>query len=268
MNDRETQNNAPAAARRARARRSFAGIMTGAGGRKAHVRHEAAPFHHAARRRSSFVAGRGARAGADAALGAGRADEPSPYLESMRAGMRELGWSEGRNLTIGRFWATGLDNMEAAARELLASDPEVIVAQEFTVLALRSLKTAKPVWARPGGNFTGRSYLAIELVGKRIELLKEWLPQTRRIAVLARPQHPGEHLERKASEEVVAKLGIELSYFPYTSRSFLPRAYLKQFGPTGQRNETARGRKASSAFVSPCLQRPPHLQRSNAWILA
>jgi ABC transporter substrate binding protein len=57
-------------------------------------------------------------------LGAGRADEPSPYLDSLRAGLREWGWSQGRNLTIGRFWATGLDNMEAAARELLASDPE------------------------------------------------------------------------------------------------------------------------------------------------
>ena len=170
-------------------------------------------------------------------LGAGRADEPSPYLDSLRAGLGELGWSEGRNLTIGRFWATGLDNMEAAGRELLASDPEVIVAQEFTVLGLRSLKTTKPVvfgysgdpldvqlvqsWARPGGNFTGMSYLAIELVGKRIELIKEWLPQTRRIAVLARPQHPGEPLERKASEEAAAKLGFELSYFPYTS-SVLP----------------------------------------------
>src|SRR5437867_6166455 len=167
-------------------------------------------------------------------LGAGRADEPSPYLDSLRAGLRELGWSEGRNLTIGRFWATGLDNVEAVGRELLASDPEVIVAQEFTVLGLRSLKVTKPVvfgfsgdpldvqlvqsWARPGGNFTGMSYLAIELVGKRIELLKEWLPQTRRIAVLARPQHPGEPLERKASEEAAAKLGLELSYFPYASR--------------------------------------------------
>ena len=170
-------------------------------------------------------------------LGAGRVDEPSPYLDSLRAGLDELGWSEGRNLTIGRFWATGLDNVEAAARELLASDPEVIVAQEFTVLGLRSLKVTKPVvfgysgdplavqlvqsWARPGGNFTGMSYLAIELVGKRIELIKEWLPQTRRIAVLARPQHPGEPLERKASEEAAAKLGLELSYFPYTS-SVLP----------------------------------------------
>jgi len=80
-------------------------------------------------------------------LGAGRADQPSPYVDSLRAGLRELGWSEGRNLTIGLFWATGLDNMEAAAHELLASDPEVIVAQEFTILALRSLKT-KPVGAR------------------------------------------------------------------------------------------------------------------------
>ncbi|HYZ45454.1 MAG TPA: ABC transporter substrate-binding protein [Xanthobacteraceae bacterium] len=170
-------------------------------------------------------------------LGAGRVDEPSPYLDALRAGLGELGWSEGRNLTIDRFWATGLDNMEAAGRELLASDPEVIVAQEFTVLSLRSLKTTKPVvfgfsgdpldvqlvqsWARPGRNFTGMSYLAIELVGKRIELIKEWLPQTRRIAVLARPQHPGEPLERKASEEAAAKLGLELSYFPYTS-SVLP----------------------------------------------
>jgi putative ABC transport system substrate-binding protein len=171
-------------------------------------------------------------------LGAGRPGEPSPYLESLRAGLGELGWSEGRNLTIGRFWATGLDSVEAVGRELLASDPEVIVAQEFTVLGLRSLKATKPVvfgfsgdpldvqlvqsWARPGGNFTGMSYLAIELVGKRIELLKEWLPQTRRIAVLARPQHPGEPLERKASEEAAAKLGLELSYFPYSTRSFLP----------------------------------------------
>ena len=52
-------------------------------------------------------------------LGAGRADQPSPYVDSLRAGLRELGWSEGRNLTIGLFWATGLDNMEAAARELV-----------------------------------------------------------------------------------------------------------------------------------------------------
>src|SRR5688500_11990401 len=66
-------------------------------------------------------------------LGLGRADEPSPYVDSLRAGLRELGWIEGRNLTIGLFWATGREDMEAAARELLASDPEVIVTQELMV---------------------------------------------------------------------------------------------------------------------------------------
>jgi putative ABC transport system substrate-binding protein len=41
-------------------------------------------------------------------------------------------------------------------------------------------------WARPGTNYTGMTYLALELVGKRVELLKEWLPQIQRVAVLAR----------------------------------------------------------------------------------
>jgi putative ABC transport system substrate-binding protein len=131
--------------------------------------------------------------------------------------------------------------MEPAARALLASDPDVIVTQEFMVYAMQSLKTAKPVvfgfsgdpvnaglvqsWAHPGANFTGMSYLAIELVGKRIELLKEWLPQTRRIAILARPQHPGEDRERQASEAVVAKLGLELSYFPVRELGELDAAF-------------------------------------------
>jgi putative tryptophan/tyrosine transport system substrate-binding protein len=171
-------------------------------------------------------------------LGLGRVDEPSPYLDSLRTGLRELGWVEGRNLKIGVFWATGTEDMETVAREVLVSDPEVIVTQELMTLAMRNSKTAKPVvfgfsgdpvdgklvqsWARPAGNFTGMSYLAIELVGKRIELLKEWLPQTRRVAILARPQHPGEHLERQATEAVVKKLGIDSSYFPYQPQSFLP----------------------------------------------
>ena len=75
-------------------------------------------------------------------LGLGRSDEPSPYVDSLRAGLRDLGWIEGRNLTIGLFWATGREDMEAAGRELLASDPEVIVTQELMVFAMRSLKTA------------------------------------------------------------------------------------------------------------------------------
>ena len=174
-------------------------------------------------------------------LGLGRADAPSPYVDALRNGLREFGWIEGRNLTLGLYWASGREDMEAAARELLASDPEVIVTQELMTLALRAMKTDKPVvfgfsgdpveiklvqsWARPGTNFTGMTYLALELVGKRIELLKEWLPQTQRVAILARPQHPGDHLERQATEAVVARLGMQQSYFPYTAPSLPTRDF-------------------------------------------
>src|SRR6266849_10987113 len=163
-------------------------------------------------------------------FGLGRADVPSPYLDALRSGLRERGWIEGRNLTISMHWATGPQDMDAVAHTLAASNPEVIVTQELTIYAVQSLNTAAPVvfgvsgnpvdakfvesFAHPGGNLTGMSYLALELVGKRIEFLKEWLPQIQRVAILARPQHPGEHLERQASEQVVQKLGIELSYFP------------------------------------------------------
>ena len=60
-------------------------------------------------------------------------------------------------------------------------------------------------FAHPGTNYTGMSYLAIELVGKRIEFLKEAVPHIRRVAILARPQHPGEHRERAASEEAAPR---------------------------------------------------------------
>jgi len=181
-------------------------------------------------------------------LGLGHAGTPSPYLEALRTGLRELGWSEGRNLKIVAFWATGREDMEGVAREVLKSDPDVVVTQELMAIAMRNLQSPKPVvfgfsgdpvdgklvesWARPGTNFTGMSYLAIELVGKRIELLKEWLPQTRKIAILARPQHPGVHLEKEATEKVLKKLGIDSSYFPYQSQSFLPARDLSELGAT------------------------------------
>jgi putative tryptophan/tyrosine transport system substrate-binding protein len=162
-------------------------------------------------------------------FGLGRADVPSPYLDALRSGLRERGWIEGNNLTISMYWTTGQD-MDAVAHILAASSPEVIVTQELTIYAVRSVNTQAVVvfgvsgdpveakfvesLARPGGNLTGMSYLAFDLVGKRIELLKEWVPQVRHIAVLARPQHPGEHRERQATQEVIDKLDMLLSYFP------------------------------------------------------
>jgi putative tryptophan/tyrosine transport system substrate-binding protein len=163
-------------------------------------------------------------------LGIGSGDGSSPYVDALRVGLTEHGWIDGRNLALSLYWARGREDMEGVARALLATNPEVVVTQELMVYAVQPLQPTMPVvfgfsgdpvdgklvdgLARPGRNFTGMSYLALALVGKRIEFLKEWLPQLRRIAVLAQPQHPGEQLERQASAEAVAKLGLTYSYYP------------------------------------------------------
>ena len=177
-------------------------------------------------------------------LGLGVTGQPSPYVDSLRDGLKEFGWVEGRNLILHLFWATGRNDMEAVARELLKVEPDVVVTQELMAYAMRAMKSPTPVvfgfsgdpvdgqlvegFARPGGTFTGMSYLALDLVGKRIELLKEWVPQARRLAILARPQHPGDPKERQASETAAAKFGIEIVYFPYVTQSWLP---ISEFGP-------------------------------------
>lgn len=177
-------------------------------------------------------------------LALGVAGQPSPYLDSLREGLKEFGWVEGRNLTLHLYWATGRNDMEAVARELLKVEPDVVVTQELMVYAMRATKSSVPVvfgfsgdpvdgklvdsFARPGGTYTGMSYLALDLVGKRIELLKEWVPQTKRLAILARPQHPGDPKERQASEAAAAQFGVEVVYFPYVSQSWLP---ISEFGP-------------------------------------
>jgi len=163
-------------------------------------------------------------------FGLGRADVPSPYLDALRSGLHERGWVEGCNIKINAYWATGQQDMDAVAHTLATSNPEVIITQELTIYPVRSLNTAASVvfgisgdpvdakfvdsLARPGGNLTGMSYLAFDLVGKRIELLKEWIPHVQHVAVLARPQHPGEHRERQATQEIIDKLKMRLSYFP------------------------------------------------------
>jgi len=159
-----------------------------------------------------------------------KAADGSPFLDELRRGLRELGYSEGSNLRIEAYW--GEDSAERVRKviaEAVASNPHVIVAQGATAppmrLATRSIPvvfgySGDPVEAglveslsRPGGNLTGISYLALDLVGKRIELVKEVLPGAKRIAVIANPQHPGDQSERRASRAAAAALAISLEYF-------------------------------------------------------
>ena len=71
--------------------------------------------------------------------------------------------------------------------------------------------------ARPGGSTTGMSFLALELVGKRMELIKQIMPGMRRVAILANPQHPGEKAERRESIAAAERLGLQVAYVEFSS---------------------------------------------------
>jgi putative tryptophan/tyrosine transport system substrate-binding protein len=132
--------------------------------------------------------------------------EGFPFLEIFRQALHELGYIEGQNLVIEYRWAEGRDErLPDLAAELVRLPVDVLVpsggstairaAQQATrTIPIVMVGASDPVaqgfvasLARPGGNITGLSLLNPELVGKRLELLKETVPQSTRVAVLANP---------------------------------------------------------------------------------
>ena len=175
-------------------------------------------------------------------LGAGSIDVPSPFLAAFREGMRDSGWIEGQNFMLSVFLTDGrTQDSDRIAREMLATNPEVVVSYGRDVISVHHAKPSVPVvfafsgnpvdagfvqsFARPGGNFTGISLMSLDLSGKRIELLKELVPSIRHLAVLTRPEHAGEQRERAVSEGVVAKLGMTMAYVPIQTAGDLDQAF-------------------------------------------
>ena len=154
-----------------------------------------------------------------------------PMFAAFREGLRDLGYVEGRNLVIDARWGQGSsERLEQLAVELVRSKPDVIVTQggPATHPVIRAGATMPVVFGysgdpveagvvaslgRPGRNFTGTTFLSFDLVGKRLELLKEVMPGLKRIAILANPQHPGEQGELRASQAAAKALGLSIHYF-------------------------------------------------------
>lgn len=164
-------------------------------------------------------------------FGVGRAGSPSPFLEAFRAGLREWGWVEGSNLQLDVFFTDGtLEDSERVGKQAIAGSPDLLVVYGRDVPVASRLKPGCPVvfafsgnpvdagivksFARTETNFTGVSFMSLDLAAKRIELLREVAPNMRRLGVLARPEHAGEHRERAASEDAAAKLGLGVFYAP------------------------------------------------------
>jgi putative tryptophan/tyrosine transport system substrate-binding protein len=155
---------------------------------------------------------------------------PTPgQAQVLRSGLRERGWTEGQNLVIETRWGDR-DRARELAAELVRLKVDAIVTQGPMVYAAKAETQSIPVVfgfsgdpveaklvtsiARPGGNLTGVSFLSLELVGKRLELLREMLPRLTRVAILANPEHPGEPAELRESELAAARLGVKVQYLP------------------------------------------------------
>jgi putative ABC transport system substrate-binding protein len=171
-----------------------------------------------------------------------RAQSLAPYVETFRAGLSELGYEEGRNLRIEyRYGDDNLGRVPELAQELVRLPVALIVAQGAAASAVRRLNlpvptvyvvSADPVSAgfaeslsRPTGNMTGLTFMAAEMNGKRLEILREIIPNLRRVALIANPEHPGEHLERAYCEDVARTLGLTLSYFQTREADDLTSAF-------------------------------------------
>ena len=162
--------------------------------------------------------------------------------EVFRQSLRELGYVEGHNIAIEYRSAEGRPRLFELANELVREKVEVIVAGGGP--AARSTKDATnmipivfttsgdPVEAgfvdsiaRPGRNMTGLTWLSFELVGKRLELLKEAVPRISRVAILSNPQHPGEQRELRETQSAARAMGMTLDYYQTRTKAELDAAY-------------------------------------------
>jgi putative ABC transport system substrate-binding protein len=152
----------------------------------------------------------------------------SPRTKAFLDGLRELGYAEGTTIAIEWKWGHDQpDTLPGLAADLVRNDVDVIVtggtpAAKALKAATRTIPIVMAVvgdpvatglvdnLARPGGNVTGFSILAPELGTKRLELLKEIVPNLSSIAVLLNPKNPQSKIEMKEMQPAAQAMGLQL----------------------------------------------------------
>ena len=176
-------------------------------------------------------------------LSPGSASGISDRIEAFRQGLRDLGYVVGENIII--EWRSGQGKRERwdeLAAELVRLKVDVIVTggQSMTQAAKKATSTIPIVMAqdsdpvgngfvaslaRPGGNVTGLSNLRPELSGKRLELLKEIVPEVSRVAVLANSNEPGNARIVKEIELPAEASGVQLQVLDVVSSKDIEIAF-------------------------------------------
>jgi ABC-type uncharacterized transport system substrate-binding protein len=156
---------------------------------------------------------------------------PDPFFDAFRDGLRELGYTEGRDLLLEVRWAEGeSDRLDELAAELVALNVDVIKTLSTpAALAARRATTTIPVvfvgvgdpvgvglvpsLAHPQGNMTGIANLAPELSAKRLEILREVVPNLTPIGMLWNDTNPSMVLRAQQSEQAAAAMGVTLQSY-------------------------------------------------------
>ncbi len=149
-------------------------------------------------------------------------------FDAFRQGLRELGYVEGQTIAIESRWAEGTyDRFPDLAADLVRLKVDVIVAvatraSQAAQQATRTIPIVMSVvidplgtglvasLARPGGNVTGLSMMAPDLVGKQLELLKEVIPKVSQVALLWNPANPASVSQLREAEAAARALGVRL----------------------------------------------------------
>jgi ABC-type uncharacterized transport system substrate-binding protein len=152
----------------------------------------------------------------------------SPWTAAFVERLREVGWIEGRTIAIEYRWGEGRgDRTAEVISEFVRLNPDVIVTHgQSNIVAAKEATSAIPIvfalatdpvasgfvasLARPGGNATGLSIQGTDLVGKRLELLREVVPSLRRLAIMSDFRNP----EMAEAEAAARMLGLEVTTLP------------------------------------------------------
>jgi|SRR5215468_1771216 len=152
----------------------------------------------------------------------------SQFVVAFVQRLRDLGWTEGRNVAIEFRWAEGrTERFTEIATEFVRLKVDVIVTAGGAVLATKQVTSAIPIvfalaldpvgggmvtsLARPGGNVTGLSLQSTDLASKRLELLREVIPGLRRLAVLANAGYPAAVAEIGEIQAAARTFGFEVA---------------------------------------------------------
>jgi len=170
--------------------------------------------------------------------------EAASVLAAFRQGLGEAGYFEGRNVSVEYRWAEGhYDRLPELAAELVRGQVALIAATggEPSPLAAKAATTTIPIvftlggdpvetglvasLARPGGNLTGTTIMAVEMGPKRLDFIRQLVPDATTVAMLINPNFPTAVAEARGVQDAARPLGIQIDVLNARTSSEIDAAF-------------------------------------------